>query len=201
MSRRFHDRAHHGAHTSDKWRESQSQVILNLKSQVAGLNQQIEVLSKLLGVKHEDINIDDVQGQWKWTAIEVINNDHLKMILVRSENYEFRERLINQAFDTSVTIVEVEQFMEHHEAGQRGGQVGAQKFKDRYDDYDVLVIENLEQLASNRAKLQEELFDRVYARSHAGKLTVLSGNAAFIIGGESEEYLQMLSLGKNIFVG
>lgn len=181
--------------------EAIEQVILNLKAQVAGLNQQIEVLSKLLEVKHEDVNIDDVPGQLKRAATEVMNNDHLKMILVRGENYEFRERLINQAFDTGVTIVEVEQFMEDYEAGQRGGQVGAQKFKDRYDDYDVLVIENLEQLAGDRAKLQEELFDRVYACSHAGKLTVLSGNAAFIIGGESEEYLQMLSLGKNIFVG
>ena len=90
----------------------------------------------------------------KRAATEVMNNDHLKMILVRGENYEFRERLINQAFDTGVTIVEVEQFMEDYEAGQRGGQVGAQKFKDRYDDYDVLVIENLEQLAGDRAKLQ-----------------------------------------------
>ncbi|MFW6772139.1 hypothetical protein [Weissella cibaria] len=75
--------------------EAIEQVILNLKAQVAGLNQQIEVLSKLLEVKHEDVNIDDVPGQLKRAATEVMNNDHLKMILVRGENYEFRERLIN----------------------------------------------------------------------------------------------------------
>ena len=55
---------------------------MNLKAQVAGLNQQIEVLSKLLEVKHEDINIDDVPGQLKWVATDVMNNSWKTMKLV-----------------------------------------------------------------------------------------------------------------------
>lgn len=62
--------------------EAIEQVILNLKAQVAGLNQQIEVLSKLLEVKHEDINIDDVPGQLKWVATDVMNNSWKTMKLV-----------------------------------------------------------------------------------------------------------------------
>ncbi|WP_242459515.1 hypothetical protein [Weissella confusa] len=172
---------------------------MNLKAQVAGLNQQIEALSSLLEMKTEDVDIHDVPGQIKRAA--AAGTDHLNMILVRGESYEMRERMIKEALDAQVHVTGVEQFVEDYEAGLRGGQVGTQKFKDEYDGYEVLVIENLEQLAGDKAKLQEQLFDRVYQRSEEGKLTILSGNAAFIIGTESEEYLHMLSLGKNVFVG
>ena len=181
--------------------EAIEQVILNLKAQVAGLNQQIEALSNLLEMKTEDVDIHDVPGQIKRAAAAVAGTDHLNMILVRGESYEMRERMIKEALDAQVHVTGVEQFIEDFQDGLRGGQVGTQKFKDTYDGYEVLVVENLEQLAGSKPKLQEQLFDRVYQRSEEGKLTILSGNAAFIIGTESEEYLHMLSLGKNVFVG